>query len=93
MYVCLGINSTIKVVDMDRELYVHSAKYINTDRSSLSTVKALTYLPAAFDHFHVYRVLLNQSTVLADDLQYITTWITDLKNVGYNFPKLPIISH
>ena len=34
----------------------------------------------------------NQSIVHVDDVEYINTWIRDLKNIGYQFPRLPIKS-
>ena len=95
MYVYPAINST---PDVDSELYERSASYINTDMKSLSTVKMLKYSPASFDHLEqaiilVYKILLDQGIIHADDLQYVTTWIMDIKKVGYTFPKLPIKSN
>ena len=57
----------------------------------------LKYLPASFSQFeqaliHIYETLLNQNIIGVDDIEYLRIWISDLKKIGYQFPKLPIKS-
>ena len=96
MYVYPTIISSNETID-NSKLYTLSNHSTDSSLTSLEIVKLLTNLPASFDHFdqaltHVYQLMFSQSIVRVDDVEYINTWIRDLKNIGYQFPRLPIKS-
>ena len=97
MYVYPGSNSAMQIDETDGFLYARSVNPVNS-KKSLEAVRMLKYLSASFDHFeqamiYAYELLLNQSIIDAENLEYIITWIMDLKSIGYQFPKLPIKSN
>ena len=96
MYVYPTIISSNKTID-NSKLYTLSSHSDYSPLTSLEIVNLLTNLPASFDHFdqaltHVYQFMFSQSIVHVDDVEYMNTWISDLKQIGYQFPRLPIKS-
>ena len=73
---------------------VADSEKITFSDESLKLVDTLRYFPMTFDQFEVallqlYLHLLHENLVGVKDYKYVSAWISDLKQIGYTFPKLP----